>query len=92
MPKINLNENQQALLAKMYDVVLDPDVNPETRKAFIDTKNKIEWGRNFDRELSDLMRQLEFLIVTPPVFEFAEEARKRKVFTPTIGGSTHGSW
>ena len=88
----NLNENQQALLAKMYDAVLDPDVNPETRRRFIDTKNKIEWGRNFDNELSDLLRSLEFLVVTHPVLEFSEEARKRKKFVPTIGGSTFGSW
>lgn len=89
---MDLNENQSDLLGKMYDVILSADVDPKTRQAFIDTKNKIEWGRNFNAELSDLMRRLGFLKITHPVFEFAEEVRKRKVYSPKIGGSTHGEW
>lgn len=87
---MKLTKNQEELLNLIYQVVLEQTVSPEEREYFIDAKKRIELGKNFDSEMSELLKELMYIPNSPVVNQFTEEARKRMLVGPSTGGTTHG--
>ena len=87
---MNLSNTQKELLDLIYNVILNQETTEKERKAFKNAKYRIESGKKFDSEISELLKELMYIPNSRPVDEFTEEARKRMYVGPGTSGTTHG--
>ncbi|MGF7495053.1 bacteriocin immunity protein [Lactococcus lactis] len=87
---MDLINTQRELLNLIYNVILNQNTSQKERILFKNAKNRIESGKNFDSEMSELLKELMYLPNSEPVNNFTEEARKRMYVGPGTGGTTHG--
>lgn len=86
----NLKDNQKELLSIIDSIIIKHTVSKEEKKLFVIAKSNIEKGRDFDPQISELISSLQYLVHSPDVLYFLEEARKRMLVSPGTGGSPYG--
>lgn len=87
---MNLSKSQKELLDLIYNVILNQETTQKERRLFKTAKDRIESGKKFDMEMSELLKELMYIPNSQPVNEFTEEARKRMYVGPGTSGTTHG--
>ena len=73
---MKLTNQQQELLNLMYHVILDKKTSPMERQLFARTKSQIEFGRNFDTEITSLLKELNHITNSPKSAAFKAAAKE----------------
>jgi hypothetical protein len=91
--KLSRKEQEEAILEKVYDFILDEQIPDDERDMFITFKNDVGKGKNFERQLMILAEGLRQIAVerltvqsklSPQVGEFYMEISATGLLTKSL--------
>ncbi|MFT8362054.1 MAG: bacteriocin immunity protein [Sporolactobacillus sp.] len=62
--KLSRKEKEEAILARVYDLILDEEIQEDERSVFIAFKNDVGAGKDFERYLMYLAESLRQIAVS----------------------------
>ncbi|GAA0741861.1 bacteriocin immunity protein [Clostridium oceanicum] len=73
-------EMEDALLARVYDLILNPETLDDERSMLVEFKNAVENGKDFQRQLMNLAEDLRLLALRKVKYKKTLSKEVRKLY------------